>query len=131
MKTVKFQTPTPVIQIKIIKKISTIIKNVLNKKGQSVRRLVGDGLIIRKPVAIHSRARTRKNAEARRKGRHAGYGKRKGTANARMPEKVSLYTQIVLSHDDFEKRKKPYFYCLLGSLDASHKSFEKITLQIP
>jgi len=55
---------------------------------QSVRRLVSDGLIIRKPVAVHSRARTRKNAEARRKGRHSGYGKRKGTANARMPEKI-------------------------------------------
>jgi len=55
---------------------------------QNVRRLVRDGLIIRKPVAVHSRARTRKNAEARRKGRHRGYGKRKGTANARMPEKI-------------------------------------------
>jgi len=55
---------------------------------QNVRKLVSDGLIIRKPVAVHSRARTRKNAEARRKGRHNGYGKRKGTANARMPEKI-------------------------------------------
>jgi len=55
---------------------------------QNIRRLVNDGLIIKKPVAVHSRARTRKNAEARRKGRHRGYGKRKGTANARMPEKV-------------------------------------------
>ena len=62
--------------------------------------MVNDGLIIRKPVAVHSRARTRKNAEARRKGRHRGYGKRKGTANARMPEKVklkrSLFTKIIL-----------------------------------
>merc|ERR1712007_286418 len=33
-------------------------------------------------------ARTRKNAEQRRKGRHSGFGKRKGTANARMPEKI-------------------------------------------
>ena len=54
--------------------------------------MVNDGLIIRKPVAVHSRARTRKNAEARRKGRHRGYGKRKGTANARMPEKVTINT---------------------------------------
>lgn len=35
--------------------------------GQNIRRLVKDGLIIRKPVAVHSRARTRINAEARRK----------------------------------------------------------------
>merc|ERR1712033_137056 len=55
---------------------------------QNIRKLVKDGLIIRKPVKVHSRARVRKNAEARRKGRHMGHGKRKGTANARMPTKV-------------------------------------------
>ncbi|EEC19448.1 ribosomal protein L19, putative [Ixodes scapularis] len=55
---------------------------------QNIRKLIKDGLIIRKPVAVHSRARVRKNAEARRKGRHCGPGKRKGTANARMPQKV-------------------------------------------
>jgi len=55
---------------------------------QNIRRLIKDGLIIRKPVAVHSRARTRKNLEARRKGRHMGFGKRHGTANARMPSKV-------------------------------------------
>jgi len=55
---------------------------------QSVRKLIKDGLIIKKPVAVHSRFRTRKNLEARRKGRHMGHGKRKGTANARMPTKI-------------------------------------------
>merc|ERR1711894_438757 len=55
---------------------------------QNIRKLVKDGLIIRKPVAVHSRARVRKNAIARRKGRHTGTGKRKGTANARLPEKI-------------------------------------------
>merc|ERR1712026_535590 len=55
---------------------------------QNIRKLIKDGLIIRKPVAVHSRARVRKNALARRKGRHSGRGKRKGTANARMPQKV-------------------------------------------
>ncbi|KAH7646825.1 ribosomal protein L19 [Dermatophagoides farinae] len=55
---------------------------------QNIRKLIKDGLIIRKPVAVHSRARVRRNAEARRKGRHTGPGKRKGTANARMPVKV-------------------------------------------
>jgi len=39
-------------------------------------------------VAVHSRARVRKHTEARRKGRHSGFGKRKGTANARMPQKL-------------------------------------------
>lgn len=54
---------------------------------QNIRRLIKNGLIIKKPQAVHSRARTRKNALARRKGRHSGPGKRKGTANARMPVK--------------------------------------------
>lgn len=54
---------------------------------QNIRKLIKDGLIIKKPVAVHSRARVRKNTEARRKGRHCGFGKRKGTANARMPQK--------------------------------------------
>ncbi|CAD7678531.1 unnamed protein product [Nyctereutes procyonoides] len=56
---------------------------------QQIRKLIKDGLIIWKPVTVHSRARCRKNTLARRKGRHMGIGKRKGTANARMPEKVT------------------------------------------
>jgi len=55
---------------------------------QNIRKLIKNGLIIRKPVAVHSRARVRKHVIARRKGRHTGTGKRKGTANARMPQKI-------------------------------------------
>eukprot|EP01116_Phalansterium_solitarium_P011226 TRINITY_DN26849_c1_g1_i1.p2 TRINITY_DN26849_c1_g1~~TRINITY_DN26849_c1_g1_i1.p2 ORF type:complete len:215 (-),score=48.14 TRINITY_DN26849_c1_g1_i1:175-780(-) len=55
---------------------------------QNVRKLVKDGFIIRKPQAIHSRARVRRNLEAKRKGRHSGPGKRKGTREARLPTKV-------------------------------------------
>ena len=54
----------------------------------NVRKLIKDGLIIRKPVQIHSRSRVRKNLAARRKGRHTGTGKRRGAAEARMPTKV-------------------------------------------
>ncbi|RMZ86236.1 hypothetical protein DV737_g44, partial [Chaetothyriales sp. CBS 132003] len=55
---------------------------------QTIRKLVADGLIIRKPVAMHSRARARALNQARRIGRHRGYGKRKGTKDARMPSQV-------------------------------------------
>merc|ERR1719353_524844 len=54
----------------------------------NVRKLIKDGLIIRKPVQMHARARVRKNLEAKRKGRHTGTGKRRGTREARMPTKV-------------------------------------------
>lgn len=39
----------------------------IEPSGQNVRRLIKDGLIIRKPVAVHSRYRARERAEARRK----------------------------------------------------------------
>ncbi|XP_020686526.1 60S ribosomal protein L19-1 [Dendrobium catenatum] len=55
---------------------------------QNIRKLVKDGFIIKKPMKIHSRSRARRMAEAKRKGRHSGYGKRKGTREARLPTKV-------------------------------------------
>uniref|UniRef100_A0A0N4ZYA0 Ribosomal protein L19 n=1 Tax=Parastrongyloides trichosuri TaxID=131310 RepID=A0A0N4ZYA0_PARTI len=65
----------------------------------NVRRLVKDGLVIKKPIVVHSRFRARKYQEARRKGRHCGLGKRVGTANARMPGKILWIRRIrVLRH---------------------------------
>ncbi|EEP76014.1 60S ribosomal protein L19 [Uncinocarpus reesii 1704] len=55
---------------------------------QTIRKLISDGLIIHKPVTMHSRARARELSEARKIGRHRGFGKRKGTKDARMPSQV-------------------------------------------
>jgi large subunit ribosomal protein L19e len=67
---------------------------------RAVRKLISDGLIIRKPVASTSRFRFRRHLEAKRKvivliyflfiskGRHTGTGKRQGTREARMPSKT-------------------------------------------
>ncbi|OJD14930.1 hypothetical protein AJ78_04769 [Emergomyces pasteurianus Ep9510] len=55
---------------------------------QTIRKLLSDGLIIHKPVTMHSRSRARELAEARKIGRHRGFGKRKGTKDARMPSQV-------------------------------------------
>merc|ERR1711964_68641 len=52
-----------------------------------IRRHIKDGFIIKKQVAVHSRARVRATQAARRLGRHSGTCKRHGTANARTPEK--------------------------------------------
>ncbi len=43
---------------------------------------------MRKVVATHSRSRCKAYAEAKRKGRHQGTGKRTGAKNARMPEQL-------------------------------------------
>lgn len=55
---------------------------------QAIRKLYRNGAIVKKPVTVHSRSRARALAESKRNGRHMGYGKRKGTANARMPSQV-------------------------------------------
>jgi large subunit ribosomal protein L19e len=58
------------------------------RAGQNIRKLVDDGFVIKKPVTVHSRARVRKTLIAKRKGRHMGPGKRLGTRDARLPQKV-------------------------------------------
>ncbi|CDZ98568.1 60s ribosomal protein l19 [Phaffia rhodozyma] len=62
------------------------ISTANSRKG--VAKLIKDGHIIVKPTVIHSRARTRDLLASKRKGRHTGTGKRKGTADARFPTKV-------------------------------------------
>ncbi|ODN73455.1 hypothetical protein, variant 3 [Cryptococcus amylolentus CBS 6039] len=62
------------------------IKQANSRSG--VRKLLKDGHIIIKPTVVHSRARAREHAASKRAGRHTGFGKRKGTAEARMPTKV-------------------------------------------
>ncbi|MES1908719.1 MAG: hypothetical protein MHM6MM_001597 [Cercozoa sp. M6MM] len=55
---------------------------------QSIKKLMKDGLIIKKAVAVHSRARAKARAEKLAKGRGKGAGNREGAATARMPTKV-------------------------------------------
>mmetsp|Transcript_17582 Transcript_17582/g.27587 ORF Transcript_17582/g.27587 Transcript_17582/m.27587 type:complete len:286 (-) Transcript_17582:71-928(-) len=67
--------------------------NEMNEVGMantraSVRKLVRDGFIIKKPQKIHSRFRARQRAIEKKKGRHLGHGSRKGTRNARNPVKL-------------------------------------------
>mmetsp|Transcript_898 Transcript_898/g.2272 ORF Transcript_898/g.2272 Transcript_898/m.2272 type:complete len:96 (+) Transcript_898:41-328(+) len=61
---------------------------VMANSRKDIRKLVKDGFVIKKPVAIHSRSRVRKNLAAKRKGRHCGPGNRQGTRDARLPQKV-------------------------------------------
>jgi large subunit ribosomal protein L19e len=65
----------------------------LANSRMSIRKLIKDGLIMRRLRVIHSRARARRYLEAKRRGtniiyfigRHTGTGKRRGTREARMP----------------------------------------------
>ncbi|KZV77545.1 hypothetical protein PENSPDRAFT_567675 [Peniophora sp. CONT] len=53
-----------------------------------IKKLIKDNRIVIKQTTVHSRQRTLELLAAKRKGRHTGVGKRKGTADARMPTKV-------------------------------------------
>merc|ERR1711971_1259315 len=60
----------------------------LANSRRNILRLKCDGLIIKKPTVVHSRARVSLRNKAKSKGRHTGIGKRRGTANARLPFRV-------------------------------------------
>merc|ERR1712093_776536 len=60
----------------------------MGNSRKNIKKLFKDGLIMKKKVHMHSRSRCKRVHEAKRKGRHTGKGKRRGTRNARMPVKV-------------------------------------------
>merc|ERR1712112_235 len=82
------------------------INEIANANSRAnIRKLIKDGLVIKKPVAVHSRSRVRANKEARRKGRHSGFGKRKGTADARTCQK-DLWMQRMRLLKRYRETKK-------------------------
>ena len=73
---------------------SEINEIALANSRQNVRKLIKDGLIVRKHQVMHSRSRVQGRKEAKARGNHTGYGKRRGTMNARIPEKLLWVRRI-------------------------------------
>jgi large subunit ribosomal protein L19e len=76
---------------------------------QQIRKLINDGIIYRRPVGMHSQARHRKRIQAKRLGRHRGFGKRRGTKNARLNSKWQWIRRIRVIRRtlvDFRKRQE-------------------------
>lgn len=60
----------------------------LANSRKAVSKLIKGSFIIKKKVEMHSRQRARQRKEEVLKGRHTGFGKRRGCREARMPTKV-------------------------------------------
>merc|ERR1712173_520098 len=66
---------------------------------------MGSGAILRKPHVVHSRFRAKRRMMAKRKGRHTGQGKRKGTANARCPVKMLWTRRLRILRRELTKQR--------------------------
>lgn len=76
---------------------SADIANANSRKA--VRKLIKEGLIIRKPVAVQTRSRWRATKEAKAMGRHTGPGLREGPKNSRVSSKSHWMRRLrVLRH---------------------------------
>ncbi|XP_036605923.1 60S ribosomal protein L19-like [Trichosurus vulpecula] len=74
-------------------------KEIANTNShQQIQKLIKEVRIIQKPITVHFRARCRKNTLAQLKGRHMGIGKRKGAANACLPEKLTWMRRMRILH---------------------------------
>ncbi|XP_038879968.1 60S ribosomal protein L19-1-like [Benincasa hispida] len=65
----------------------TVTISLANSR-MSIRKLIKDGLIIKRLTTTHSKSRSRRRSDAKSRGRHSGNGKRRGTKEARLPTKL-------------------------------------------
>merc|ERR1712170_321208 len=93
-----------------------------------IRRHIKDGFIIKKQVAVHSRARCRAAHAARRLGRGTGTGRRQGTANARSNVKDAWIKRMrvlrrLLKKERKNKKIDRYYHALyLKSKGSTYKN---------
>ena len=121
-------TPTKPAKLHWLTLVSDKLCNGI-RVGKNIRKLYKDGLIMRRQVHMHSKARIKAYHEAKRKGRHTGHGKRKGAKDARMPEKIlwirrqRVLRRLLRKYRDAKKISKDiYHHFYLGSKGNLYKN---------
>ena len=104
----------------------------LANSRKAVRKLIKDNFIFKNKITMHSRQRVRLRKEERRLGRHTGLGKRRGSADGRMPQKIlcirrqRTLRRLLKKYREAKKFDKHlyhqlYFYCKVARYNSKRK----------
>ena len=104
----------------------------LANSRKAVRKLIKDNFIFKNKITMHSRQRVRLRKEERRLERHTGLGKRRGSADGRMPQKIlcirrqRTLRRLLKKYREAKKFDKHlyhqlYLYCKVARYNSKRK----------